>query len=68
MHLRIDGAGQHEKTGTAVLFARGRSTGANGLHLAIADQNVTVVDQAVGKDNRACKNPVSHRFSSSLGK
>src|SRR6202012_5452840 len=59
VYLRVDGPRQHDKANAAVLLARRRGAGTDSLHLAVANENVTVVDHAIGEDNRACKNLIS---------
>jgi hypothetical protein len=44
-----------------VLFAVRQGAGSDGLHHAIADQHIAVIDYPVGKDDHSRKYLVSHR-------
>jgi len=53
--------GKHEKPLTTMPFAVGQAARSNRLHLAITNQNITLIDYPVGKDDRSRKDLVSHR-------
>jgi hypothetical protein len=49
-----------------MLLACGRGSGSDRLYLAVTDQNISIFDHPVGKDDRTCENHIGHCFSFSV--
>ncbi|HVI67121.1 MAG TPA: hypothetical protein VM910_31785 [Bradyrhizobium sp.] len=61
--MGINRARQNKKTVAAVAFARRRRSRSDSLHQPVADENITTVNNSIGKDDRTDEDLICHTLS-----
>src|SRR5271166_1193499 len=65
VNLRVNRAWKHQISASAVSLAGWRGTLAYGLHPAVTNQDISVLDDAVRQDHGSCKDFIGHRATPS---